>query len=109
MACMKCGKKLGQSQVFCDECLEKMAQSPVDPNTMVTLPRRESAPAPRKKSVPRQYFWVIEGENDTLRAKLRWMRVALIIAIIGFLCSVAVIFLMLHWQGQLDLLKFLPF
>ena len=109
MACMKCGKKLGQSQVFCDECLEKMAQSPVDPNVVVTLPRRESAPPPKKKPVRRQYFWNIEGENDTLRSKLRWMRFALVVAVIGFLISVAVIFLMLQWQGQLDLAKFLPF
>ena len=109
MTCMKCGKKLGKSQVFCDECLAKMEQVPVDPNTAVTLPKREEAPVTKKKPVVHRYFWNIEGENDTLRSKLRWMRFALVVAIIGFLLSVAVIFLMLHWQGQLDMFrKILP-
>lgn len=105
MACMKCGKKLGSSQVFCDECLEKMEQNPVNPNTVVTLPRRESAPVQKKKVLHHRYFWNLEGENDTLRTKLRWMRFALIVAILGFLISVAVIFLLLQWQGQLDFLR----
>ena len=108
MACMKCSKKLGKSQVFCDECLAKMSETPIDPNTVVTLPKRKAPPVSKKKPVQRQYFWNIEGENDTLRTKLRWMRFALVVAIIGFLCSVAVIFLMLQWQGQLELSNFLP-
>ena len=105
MVCMKCGKKLGVSQVFCDECLEQMKENPVNPNTVVTLPRRESAPAQKKKITPHRYFWNLEGENDTLRTKLRWMRFALVVAIVGFLISVAVIFLLLHWGGYLDFLK----
>ena len=110
MACMKCGKKLGSSQVFCDECLATMEQNPVNPNTVVTLPRRESAPVQKKKGLPHRYFWNLEGENDTLRTKLRWMRFALIVAILGFLISVAVIFLLLHWQGRLDFVRhLLPF
>lgn len=110
MACMKCGKKLGSSQVFCDECLAVMEQNPVNPNTVITLPRRENAPVQKKKGLPHRYFWNLEGENDTLRTKLRWMRFALIVAILGFVISVAVIFLLLHWQGRLDFIwHLLPF
>ena len=110
MACMKCGKKLGSSQVFCDECLATMAENPVKPNTVVTLPQRETAPTPKKKVLPHRYFWNLEGENDTLRTKLRWMRFALIVAILGFIIAVAVIFLLLHWQGRLDFIRpMLPF
>ena len=110
MACMKCGKKLGSSQVFCDECLEKMEQTPVPHNAVVVLPRRNPAPTQKKKTLNRRYFWVIEGENDTLRTKIRWLRFSLIVAILGFIISVAVIFLLLQQQGQLDFIRTLiPF
>lgn len=110
MACMKCGKKLTSSAVFCDECLEIMEQNPVNPNTVVTLPRRDPAPVQKKKHIHHRYFWNLEGENDTLRTKLRWMRFALIVAILGFLISVAVIFMLLHFQGRLGFIReLLPF
>lgn len=110
MSCMKCGKQVGSSQVFCDECLEKMAQAPVAPNAVVVLPRRDSAPVQKKKVKKHRYFWVIEGENDTLRTKIRWLRFALIVAILGFIISVAVIFLLLQQQGRLDFIqRIIPF
>ena len=105
MACMKCGKKLGSTQVFCDECLARMEQAPVPPNAVVVLPRRDPAPVQKKKALKRRYFWVIEGENDTLRTKIRWLRFALIVAILGFIISVAVIFLLLQQQGRLDFIQ----
>ncbi|MBE6942395.1 MAG: hypothetical protein E7455_08965 [Ruminococcaceae bacterium] len=105
MGCMKCGKKLGQSQVFCDECLEKMAQAPVEPGTVVKLPDRTEAPPSKKKPLRRLYFWEAEDEIGTLRSKIRWLTFALVVAVLGFLVAVAVIFLLLHWQGQLDILS----
>ena len=47
-------------------------------------------------------FWEAEDEIGALRSKIRWLTFALVIAIIGFVISVAVIFLLLHWQGSLD-------
>ena len=102
MGCMKCGKKLGSSQVFCNECLEKMAQCPVNPGAVVKLPERSSAPAPKKKPIRRLYFWNMENEIGALQSKIRWLRFALIVAILGFLLSVALIFVLLYWQGRLD-------
>ena len=110
VGCMKCGKNLGESQVFCDECLEKMAKVPVDPNIAVNLPHRPTAPVAKKKLIPHRYFWNIEGENDVLRTKIRWLRFALTVAIIGFLLSVALILLMLYRQGELGFIaKYLSF
>ena len=110
MGCMKCGKKLGKTGVFCDECLEKMAECPISPDAVVQLPNRPAAPVVRKKPQIRRYFWNVEGENDTLRTKIRWLRVALIIAILGFLLALALIFFMLSNLGQLDFIpKLLPF
>ena len=109
MGCMKCGKKLGASQVFCDECLEKMAQCPVSPSAVVKLPERSSTPVAKKKTTRRLYFWNMENEIGTLQSKIRWLRFALIVAILGFLLSVALIFMLLYWQGQLDFItRLLP-
>ena len=102
LGCMKCGKKLGSSQVFCDECLEMMKKCPVKPGTVVKLPNRPTIPTAKKRPLHRRYLWDAEDEIDTLRRKLRWVTFALIIAIVGFLIAVAVVFLLLYWQGRLD-------
>ena len=109
MSCMKCGRKLGSSQSFCDECLEKMAESPVEPEAVYRLPNRPQEPAPtKKKHLKRRYFWIIEGENDNLRAKIRHLRVALVITMFAFLIAVALILMMVFWQDQLDqIIRFL--
>ena len=103
MGCMKCGKKLGTSQVFCDECLKKMAQAPVKPGTLIQLPSRAPAPPKKKKVAKLRYWWNVEDEIAPLRSKVRWLTFALIVAIIGFLIAVAVIFLLLQWHGTLEL------
>lgn len=109
LGCMKCGKKLGSSQVFCDECLEKMEQNPVKPGTVVNLPNRPAAPVAKKRPLHKRYLWDAEDEIDTLRSKLRWVTFALIVAIVGFLFAVAVIVLLLYWQGHFGFFaRFLP-
>ena len=105
MSCIKCGKKPGASHVFCDECMEKMAQSPVNPSIVVKLPDRPAAPAPKKKTRRRLYFWEAEDEIGALRSKVRWLTFALVVAILGFMIAVAVIFLLLYWQGSLDIMS----
>ena len=104
MACMKCGKKTDRTKVFCDECLDKMAESPIDQNTVVNLPPRAVSPAAKKKARMRRYFWDVEGENDTLRAKIRWLYIGLTTAIFGFVLALIVIFIMLFQNGKLDFL-----
>lgn len=110
MACMKCGKKLGRSQTFCDECLDKMAQCPVAPNVVVRLPERPAVVPTKKKQPQRRYFWYIENEIGPLRTKVRWLTFALIVAIISFLIAVAMVFVLLYWEGDLDVVaRSLPF
>ena len=104
LGCMKCGKKLGFAQTFCDECLAKMEQAPVKPNTVVVLPTRPTKPVTKKKPLHQRYFWDAEDKIDILRSKLRWVSFALVIAILGFLLAVAVIFMLLYWQGNLDVI-----
>lgn len=109
MGCMKCGKKLGKSETFCDECLERMALAPVSANVVVKLPDRKPPQVTKKKRNYYRYFWNAEGEIDTLRSKIRWLRFALIVAILGFLVAVGFLFMILYMQGHLDgALKMLP-
>ena len=49
MACLKCGRETGDDGVFCQECLDSMAQSPVKPGTRVVIPKR---PEPEPQILP---------------------------------------------------------
>ena len=49
--CMKCGKRTGKTQVFCDECLAVMEKYPVKPDVAIQLPKRKPLD-PDKKPAP---------------------------------------------------------
>lgn len=102
MGCMKCGKKLGESQVFCDECLAEMEKRPVKPGTVVKLPKRTSSPPAKKRSLRHRYFWDAEDQIDNLRMKLRWTTAAFVIALIGLLVCIVMLLWLLKSQGRID-------
>ena len=53
MYCMKCGREIPDGQVFCQECLEVMANHPIAPETHVQLPKRPAkAPDKKPKALP---------------------------------------------------------
>lgn len=57
MNCMKCGKKIADSAVFCENCLANMELHPVKPGTPVNLPNRsreEKKAPPKKRPTPEQ-------------------------------------------------------
>lgn len=78
MYCLKCGRDTESAQVFCDACLECMSQFPVKPDTVVTLPHREAAPA-AKKQPPRKRPLSPEEQVVLLRKHLRRMFFALVV------------------------------
>ena len=51
MNCMKCGRETRGEDVFCQDCLTEMKKYPVDPGTVVLLPRRKDPSA--KKALKR--------------------------------------------------------
>ena len=53
MTCMKCGKEVSGSNVFCDACLADMEQYPVKPGTPVLLPTRPKEVVVHKRSARR--------------------------------------------------------
>ena len=40
MNCLKCGREIPETQVFCDDCLQVMESYPVKPGTAVYIPTR---------------------------------------------------------------------
>ena len=52
MYCMKCGKEIDDSHVFCDDCLEVMSHHPVKKGTPVLL--SNAATSAEKKPAPKQ-------------------------------------------------------
>ena len=87
MHCLKCGRELENEQVFCNDCLQQMAQYPVKPGTPVNLPIRSGAEEPRKKSRRR----VLSAEEQVvhLRQALRRMTTcaALLLAALGIVTA----------------------
>lgn len=73
MNCLKCGKEVGSSRVFCDDCLLSMDSYPIEPGTPVHIHQRTPRP---EKPVRRSST----GYADTvrsLRKVIRWLCVAL--------------------------------
>ena len=88
MNCMKCGKEIPDGQVFCQECLDGMAQHPVAHDAHVQIPRRPSkAPEKKIKEVP------LPEQVSRLKKVIRWMA-----ATIGVLFIIICVFaiLLLH-------------
>ena len=103
MACMKCGKELGSSQTFCDECLADMKNNPVKSTEVVRLPQRSSQSATKKRSRRHHYFWDAEEKIEVLRLRLRWLTFAFAVTLLCLLVSLGVILWMLSANGQLSL------
>ena len=76
MLCMKCGKKTGENQVFCDDCLATMAAYPVKPDAIVQLPSRPETPV--KKATPRKK--TLSPEAQLLRSRKTIKRLSTVLA-----------------------------
>ena len=75
MYCMKCGKEIAESRVFCDDCLEVMSQHPVRQGTPVLLPSVSSSE--EKKPVPKKRQPTPEERLFRFRTATRWLSIAL--------------------------------
>lgn len=87
--CMKCGKQTVDDQVFCDDCLEIMAQYPVKPGTHVQLPNRPEPAA--KKPASRKKVLTLKEQNDRLRKSLRVLTATLAVALLAFAVTVSLL------------------
>ncbi len=71
MNCMKCGREIEESQVFCAECLEVMAKYPVKPGIAIQLPHRKDAPVLKKMHIKRRQTPTPEEQIQRLRKRVR--------------------------------------
>lgn len=93
MQCLKCGRGIGDGEVFCKECLTVMEANPVKPGTPVVLPRREEQP--RKAAVrvqPKPEDTIRQLEGNLRRLRIIMVCVTIVFALITgvlsyFLCE----------------------
>jgi len=79
---MRCGRDTGGEQAFCPDCLQVMERYPVDPDTVVQLPRRKSV-SPSKR-LPRRRTLSPEERIAQLRRRTRRLAVALVVLAVAF-------------------------
>lgn len=93
MNCMKCGKELKISGVFCEECLAEMEKYPVKSNISVHLPHRP-APTPTRKRSRKQQHVKPEDQIRHLKKVRNWLCLLLTVAILAFAATAA---MLLHY------------
>ncbi|MBO5323350.1 MAG: zinc-ribbon domain-containing protein [Oscillospiraceae bacterium] len=90
MNCMKCGRKIKDRQVFCEECLAIMDTYPVKPGTPIQLPSpppKNATPAKTNKRRQRKP----EEQIAYQRATIRWLSLAFIVAMLSFIIVTAML------------------
>lgn len=94
MKCMKCGTSITSGQVFCDICLEDMAQHPVKPGTPIQLPNRS------EKAIPKSNQKRVRKPEEQI-ASLRLLIFWLILVIAALSAALAItVSLLLSAQEQ---------
>ena len=90
MHCMKCGRKIKDRQVFCEECLAIMDTYPVKPGTPIQLP-----PPPSKNSTPAKANKRRQRNSEQQiayqRITIRWLSLALTVSILSFIVVAAML------------------
>ena len=97
MNCMKCGRELKTSGVFCEDCLADMEKYPVKPNITIHLPYRP-APAPVRKR--KQKYVKPEDQIRHLKKVRNWLIGLLIVAILAFAASAAMLLHLLDVDAE---------
>ena len=91
MACLKCGRKTEEQQVFCDSCLDGMEACPVRPGTAILLPKHKNV-AVAKKPTHRKRALPPEEQVVHLRKALRrmYLCVAVLLVVLGMATALLV-------------------
>ena len=92
MACIKCGRKVKEQQVFCDACLAEAGGYPVDPATPIQLPPHTPAQSLKKKGGRKKAAPSAEAQLKRLRSSLWWLLFALAVVLLAF-CLTAMMLL----------------
>ena len=85
MNCVKCGRDVGEDQVFCGTCLEEMEQYPVSPGVAVHIPAREPETSVKKPQPKRRM--VLTPSEQVLRLKKKLLRTRILVAVLLLICG----------------------
>lgn len=105
MACLKCGKKTKDEQVFCPECLAVMETYPVKRDIHIQLPNRPAATG-QKRSGRKRRNLTPEEQVVFLRSKLRRQNFMLAFLVLALLASLTGLFLTSDAQEEIK--KYAP-
>lgn len=83
MNCMRCGRKIEDTQAFCPECLEKMKKYPVKPGTAVYIPVRSESAAQKPARTAKE-----KTPEEQINALGGWIRV-LVACVLGLTTALA--------------------
>ena len=95
MNCMKCGREIPDTQVFCDGCLDVMEKYPVKPGTVVQISHRSDAEPVRKPSRKKRE---LSGDELIEHLQLTVKRLWICVLILSVLVCLAGAFLFHRWQ-----------
>lgn len=79
MNCIKCGRETVDEDVFCQDCLLEMEKYPVQPGTVVLLPRRKDYSYTKKNS--KRHVPSVEEQIAILRKQVGLLIFFLLVAI----------------------------
>ena len=87
MNCVKCGREIGEDQVFCELCLAEMEHYPVKPGTAIHIPTRTTQ-VETKKQPKRKPLLTPAEQILRLRKKVQGLRivVTMLLLLCGLLC-----------------------
>lgn len=86
MACLKCGKKTADEQVFCPACLAVMEAYPVKPILHIQLPNRKERPLPKRSG--RKRLALTMEEQLSLLKKRQSRLIAIIVLLVLLLGAI---------------------
>ena len=97
MPCIKCGRKLEGSQVFCSGCLENMASYPVKPGTPVYLPPQ--VPVQPVKNRRKKQELKPEEQIRQLKSAKRLLILVLVVLLVAFALLCTLLLFLLEQQS----------
>lgn len=88
MSCLRCGRETAEAHVFCNACLDYMAQHPVKSDTPIYLPKRDQKEAQKKhRRVKRER--TAEEIIESLRKRVRFLTAVCLIFVMMLAAAAA--------------------
>ncbi len=108
MACIKCGQKVKDQQVFCEDCLAEAEGYPVDPATPIQLPTYAPIQSQKKKGGKKKASRTPEAQLKRMRSSVRWLLFALVAVLLAFCLTALMLLNLLEQRDQSAATRWTP-